>query len=70
MARFFDPIIARWTSGDPLAESREGGFNLNPTFSKNRTDLRLHPDGNKEVTLGCIGPEGNASSLPNSRDTL
>jgi hypothetical protein len=38
-------------------------FNLNPQFNTGRTDLRIHPDGNNEGTLGCIGISGNASTL-------
>ncbi|SHM44419.1 DUF6443 domain-containing protein [Flavobacterium chilense] len=38
-------------------------FNLNPQFSTNRSDLRIHPDGNNEGTLGCIGLSGNSSQL-------
>jgi RHS repeat-associated protein len=38
-------------------------FNLNPQFSTNRSDLRIHPDGNNEGTLGCIGLSGNATQL-------
>jgi len=45
-------------------------FNLNPTFSTNRSLLRIHPDGNNEGTLGCIGVSGNASSLKGLRDNL
>jgi hypothetical protein len=46
--------------------NRDGiGFslNLNPQFSTGRTDLRIHPDGNNEGTLGCIGVLGNAATL-------
>ncbi len=28
---------------------------LDPQFSSDRTDLGIHPDGNKSGTLGCIG---------------
>lgn len=45
-------------------------FNLNPTFSTGRTDLRLHPDGNNEGTLGCIGLGGNAAQLSTFSTTL
>lgn len=38
-------------------------FNLNPSFSTGRTDLRIHPDGNNEGTLGCIGMSGSAIEL-------
>jgi RHS repeat-associated protein len=38
-------------------------FNLNPQFSTNRSDLRIHPDGNNEGTLGCIGLSGGAGQL-------
>nr|WP_298656246.1 hypothetical protein [uncultured Flavobacterium sp.] len=38
-------------------------YNLNPSFSTGRTDLRIHPDGNNEGTLGCIGMSGSATQL-------
>jgi hypothetical protein len=38
-------------------------FNLNPQFSTNRSLLRIHPDGNNEGTLGCIGLSGNGTEL-------
>ncbi|GGF30308.1 DUF6443 domain-containing protein [Flavobacterium limi] len=38
-------------------------FNLNPQFSTGRNLLRIHPDGNNEGTLGCIGLSGNATQL-------
>lgn len=43
-------------------------LNLNPQFSTNRTDLRIHPDGGVPGTLGCIGVScgnGNADALGN-----
>jgi|GEM_PF-864264 len=45
-------------------------FNLNPEFTTGRTDLRIHPDGNNEGTLGCIGLGGNANDLTSFRDKL
>jgi RHS repeat-associated protein len=45
-------------------------FNLNPSFSTGRTDLRIHPDGNNEGTLGCIGMSGNTTQLTTFRDNL
>jgi hypothetical protein len=38
-------------------------FNLNPQFSTGRDLLRIHPDGNNEGTLGCIGLSGDATQL-------
>ena len=38
-------------------------INLNPSFTTMRTDLRIHPDGGKQGTLGCIGLSGGASEL-------
>ncbi len=45
-------------------------FNLNPQFSTGRSLLRIHPDGNNEGTLGCIGMSGDKIVLTNFRDTL
>ena len=45
-------------------------FNLNPTFDTGRTDLRLHPDGNNEGTLGCVGLSGDNNELTQFRDLL
>lgn len=45
-------------------------FNLNPQFSTNRSDLRIHPDGNNEGTLGCIGLSGNATQLRSFSSTV
>lgn len=45
-------------------------FNLNPRFKTNRSDLRIHPDGNNEGTLGCIGLSGNRDILTIFRDKL
>ncbi|GAB4260468.1 MAG: hypothetical protein Kow0079_17400 [Vicingaceae bacterium] len=45
-------------------------FNLNPLFNTGRTDLRIHPDGNREGTLGCIGLNGNAVQLRTFRDII
>jgi len=35
----------------------DNGFSLNlePNFETDRTDLRIHPDGNAPGTAGCIG---------------
>ncbi len=38
-------------------------YNLNPEFNTGRTALRIHPDGNNEGTLGCIGLSGNKNHL-------
>jgi len=45
-------------------------YNLNPMFSTGRTDLRVHPDGNNEGTLGCVGLSGNGKILREFRDRL
>jgi len=45
-------------------------FNLNPSFSTGRTDLRIHPDGNNEGTLGCIGMSGNTTQLNSFTNSL
>ncbi len=35
-------------------------LDLNPAFDTERTDLRIHPDGNVPGTEGCIGPSCGA----------
>ncbi len=40
-------------------------INLNPTFSTNRSLLRIHPDGNLPGTEGCIGLTGKGATLNN-----
>jgi RHS repeat-associated protein len=45
-------------------------YNLNPQFNTGRSLLRIHPDGNNEGTLGCIGLSGNAQNLNSFRNTL
>lgn len=45
-------------------------YSLNPQFSTGRTLLRIHPDGNKEGTLGCVGLSGSRIVLTNFRDNL
>ncbi len=45
-------------------------YNLNPQFNTGRNLLRIHPDGNNEGTLGCIGLSGNSEELNNFRSTL
>lgn len=45
-------------------------FNLDPQFNTNRSLLRIHPDGNNEGTLGCIGLSGDKDILERFRDKL
>lgn len=45
-------------------------FNLEPLFSTNRSLLRIHPDGNNEGTLGCIGLSGDKDELLRFRNKL
>ena len=45
-------------------------YNLNPQFSTGRSLLRIHPDGNNEGTLGCIGLTGDGQALSNFRNSL
>jgi RHS repeat-associated protein len=45
-------------------------YNLNPQFSTGRSLLRIHPDGNDEGTLGCIGLSGNGQGLTDFRTVL
>ena len=45
-------------------------FNLDPQFKTNRSLLRIHPDGNNEGTLGCIGLSGDKNDLIRFRDKL
>jgi RHS repeat-associated protein len=42
-ARYYDPVIGRWTSPDPMASEREW---LSPyNFVQNNPILRIDPDG-------------------------
>ncbi|MGD1320755.1 hypothetical protein [uncultured Chryseobacterium sp.] len=45
-------------------------YNLNPQFDTGRSLLRIHPDGNNEGTLGCIGMSGDQIVLTTFRNTL
>jgi hypothetical protein len=45
-------------------------YNLNPQFSTGRSLLRIHPDGNIEGTLGCIGLSGNGQNLNRFKNAL
>lgn len=45
-------------------------YNLNPEFSTGRSLLRMHPDGNNEGTLGCIGLSGNGATLNQFVNTM
>ncbi|AEE49135.1 RHS repeat domain-containing protein [Haliscomenobacter hydrossis] len=45
-------------------------YNLNPQFRTGRTELRVHPDGNNEGTLGCVGLSANAQGLTDFRSTM
>jgi hypothetical protein len=38
-------------------------FNLEPKFPTNRSQIRIHPDGNNPGTQGCIGVMGTRSEL-------
>ena len=45
-------------------------YNLNPQFKTSRSLLRIHPDGNNEGTLGCIGLSGDSQNLSEFTQTL
>ena len=45
-------------------------FNLNPQFKTSRDLLRIHPDGNKKGTLGCIGVTGTKEELLKFEETM
>ncbi|WP_461533108.1 hypothetical protein [Sinomicrobium sp.] len=45
-------------------------YNLDPQFNTGRSLLRIHPDGNNEGTLGCIGLSGNGRELNAFKDAL
>lgn len=38
-------------------------FDLNPKFPTNRSDLRIHPDGGRPGTQGCLGIVGTRDEL-------
>jgi RHS repeat-associated protein len=59
--------------GDNPGMIREGvGFslNLNPMFNTGRSLLRIHPDGNRAGTQGCIGLQVNSTQLTNFYNTM
>lgn len=45
-------------------------FYLDPQFSTRRSHLRIHPDGNKPGTLGCVGLDGTKDELIQVRDKI
>lgn len=57
----------RLNSGDyNKGMNRDGvgfSFNLNPNFETLRSLQRIHPDGNKPGTLGCVGLVGEKDDL-------
>jgi len=59
-----------WYSSGMNRDGVGFSYNLNPQFNTGRSDLRVHPDGNNEGTLGCIGLTGNAQGLTDFRNTL
>jgi RHS repeat-associated protein len=67
---FQDRSPTGWYNSGMNSDNVGFSFNLNPTFDTGRTDLRIHPDGNNEGTLGCIGLTGQAAELTSFRDTL
>ena len=62
------------SSGDYVAGMNNYGegfsFDLNPQFSTDRKRLRVHPDGGKEGTQGCIGLSGNGPQLGQFKNIL
>ena len=68
-----DNYRARGKTGSESGFNKDGvsfTYDLNPEFDTGRTLLRIHPDGNKEGTLGCIGLSGNAATLTNFKNLL
>ena len=63
VSNFLDTSPDGWYNRGMNSDGVGFSFNLNPQFSTNRSDLRIHPDGNNEGTLGCIGLSGNATQL-------
>lgn len=41
-----------------------------PRVGATRSELRIHPDGGRPGTIGCIGIQGNASTQQHFRDDL
>jgi hypothetical protein len=60
---FQDRSPSGWYNSGMNRDGVGFSFNLNPTFNTARSLLRIHPDGNNEGTLGCIGLGGNAETL-------
>jgi hypothetical protein len=61
-------------NGDYSAAMNRNGegysYDLNPNFETNRDLLRIHPDGNNEGTLGCIGLSGDGANLATFRTQI
>ena len=70
VSNFQDRSPSGWYNKGMNSNGVGFSFNLNPTFSTKRTDLRIHPDGNNEGTLGCIGLNGNTTELNNFSNTI
>jgi hypothetical protein len=72
------PPNGDYTVDNPRIRSEAGykrdgfgfSFNLNPQFETQRTDLRLHPDGNNTGTLGCIGLQSSGDVNKQIYNTL
>jgi hypothetical protein len=73
-----DYIVRNYQDRSPTGWYNEGmnrdgvgfSYDLEPSFNTGRSLLRIHPDGNKEGTLGCIGLTGNRNQLNSFREKL
>ncbi len=63
VSNFQDRSPEGWYNRGMNSDGVGFSFNLNPQFSTSRDLLRIHPDGNNEGTLGCIGLSGDATQL-------
>lgn len=62
--------LSNWYNRGMTHDEIGFSFNLDPQFKTNRSLLRIHPDGNNEGTLGCIGLSGDKNDLIRFRDKL
>jgi hypothetical protein len=65
-----DRSLSGWYNKGMNRDGLGFSYNLNPQFNTGRSLLRIHPDGNKEGNLGCVGLSGNAQELVDFRNTL
>ncbi|MGS2764687.1 hypothetical protein [Sinomicrobium sp. M5D2P9] len=70
VSNYLDRSPSGWHNKGMNRDGVGFSYNLDPKFNTGRSLLRIHPDGNNEGTLGCIGLSGNARELNAFKDTL